>query len=261
MSEQTVFASALLDPAQPCPDGLLAWNGSDPNQRFAVYRNNIVVSLIDALAATFPVCQQLVGEAFFRAMARVFVVAQPPHSQILTFYGREFPAFIDTFSPASSVPYLADVARLERLRLDAFHSADVEPLGTEDITGVLSAPHRLPGLRMDIHPSVAVLQSRFAVFSLWAAHQQADPGLARVDPLQPETVLVLRSGLEVQCIGIAEATGVFIDRLIQKETLSQAEQDAKACEPGFDLVAALTLLLRWQIITSLYPGDEHGQLD
>ncbi|MEO9587319.1 MAG: DUF2063 domain-containing protein, partial [Marinobacter sp.] len=166
-----------------------------------------------------------------------------------------------TFSPASSVPYLADVARLERLRLDAFHSADVEPLGTEDITGVLSAPHRLPGLRMDIHPSVAVLQSRFAVLSLWAAHQQATPELARVEPLQPESVLVLRSGLEVQCIDIAEATGVFMDRLIQKETLSQAEQDAKACEPGFDLVAALTLLLRWQIITSLYPGDEHGQLD
>ena len=261
MSEQTVFASALLDPAQPCPDGLRAWNGSDPNQRFAVYRNNIVVSLIDALAATFPVCQQLVGEAFFRAMARVFVVAQPPRSQILTFYGREFPAFIDTFSPASSVPYLADVARLERLRLDAFHSADVESLGTEDITGVLSAPHRLPGLRMDIHPSVAVLQSRFAVLSLWAAHQQATPELARVEPLQPESVLVLRSGLEVQCIDIAEATGVFMDRLIQKETLSQAEQDAKACEPGFDLVAALTLLLRWQIITTLYPGDDHGKLD
>ena len=72
---------------------------------------------------------------------------------------------------------------------------------------------------------------------------------------------MLRSGLEAHCIGIAEATGVFMDRLIQKETLSQAEQDAKACEPGFDLVAALTLLLRWQIITSLYPGDEHGQLD
>lgn len=255
MSEQTAFASALLDPAQPCPDELQAWNGSDPNQRFAVYRNNIVASLIDALSATFPVCQQLVGEAFFRAMARVFVVAQPPRSQILTFYGREFPAFIETFTPAASVPYLADVARLEMLRLDAFHSADVEPLVSEEIAGVLSDPERLPGLRMGIHPSAAVLQSRFAVFSLWAAHQQAKPDLAGVDSRQSQTVLVLRAGLDVQCMEVATATGVFLDRVIHNETLSQAEQDAKACDPGFDLIAALALLLRWQIITTLCPGD------
>ena len=255
MSDQTAFASALLDPAQPCPGELQAWNGSDPNQRFAVYRNNIVVSLIDALAATFPVCQQLVGEIFFRAMARVFVVAQPPRSQILTFYGREFPAFIETFTPAASVPYLADVARLEMLRLDAFHSADVESLGAEEIAGVLSDPNRLPGLRIDVRPSVAVLQSRFAVFSLWAAHQQAVPELAGVDPLQSQTALVVRAGLEVQCMEVAAATGVFIDRLIRGAELSQAEQYAKASEPGFDLIAALTLLLRWQIITTLYPGD------
>lgn len=255
MSDQTAFASALLDPAQPCPGELQAWNGSDPNQRFAVYRNNIVVSLIDALAATFPVCQQLVGEIFFRAMARVFVVAQPPRSQILTFYGREFPAFIETFTPAASVPYLADVARLEMLRLDAFHSADVESLGAEEIAGVLSDPGRLPGLRIDVHPSVAVLQSRFAVFTLWAAHQLAVPELAGVDTLQSQSVLVVRAGLEVQCMEVAAATSVFIDRLIRGAELSQAEQYAKASEPGFDLVAALTLLLRWQIITTLYPGD------
>lgn len=255
MSDQTVFVSALLDPSQPCPGELQAWNRSDPNQRFAVYRNNVIASLIDALAATFPVCCQLVGEDFFRAMAREFVVAQPPRSQILTFYGREFPAFIETFTPAASVPYLADVARLEMLRLDAYHSADLAVLGADEIAGVLSDPDRLPGLRIDAHPSVAVLQSRFAVFSLWAAHQRSTPELGGVDPLQSQTVLVVRAGLEVQCIDVATATGVFVDRLIQGAALSQAEQDARACEPSFDLIAALTLLLRSQIITILYPGE------
>lgn len=260
MSDQTAFASALLDPAQPCPSELQAWNGSDPTRRFAVYRNNIVSSLIDALAVTFPVCSQLVGDAFFRAMAREFVVTQPPRSQILTFYGREFPAFIETFAPAASVPYLADVARLERLRLDAFHSADVESLGAEEIAIVLSDPDRLPGLRVDVHPSVAVLQSRFAVFSLWAAHQRAVSELAGVDPLQSQSVLVVRAGLDVKCMGVATATGVFIDRLIHGATLSQAERDANASAPGFDLTTALTLLLRWQLVTALYPGDDNEQL-
>lgn len=69
------FAAALLDPARPAPAGLTSWNGSDPAQRFAVYRNNVTVSLIDALADTFPVVQALVGVDFFRTMAREFVRA------------------------------------------------------------------------------------------------------------------------------------------------------------------------------------------
>ena len=37
--------------------------------------------------------------------------------------GEAFAAFIQTFEPASSVPYLADVARLEHLRTLAYHAA------------------------------------------------------------------------------------------------------------------------------------------
>ncbi|MEO8121927.1 MAG: DNA-binding domain-containing protein, partial [Rhodoferax sp.] len=72
MNSQTAFANALLNAELPCPSGLKTWNGSDPGTRFAVYRNNVMVSLIDALADTYPVVQELVGEEFFRAMARVF---------------------------------------------------------------------------------------------------------------------------------------------------------------------------------------------
>ena len=92
---QAAFAAALLDPDQPCPPGLRAWNGSDPTARLAVYRNNVVGSLIDALADTFPVAQELVGEAFFRAMAGVFARQAPPRSRILAHYGEGFAEFIE----------------------------------------------------------------------------------------------------------------------------------------------------------------------
>ena len=69
------FAEALLSPESDHPPGLRTWNGSDPGPRFAVYRNNLVVSLVDALADTYPVVQEMVGVEFFRAMAREFVRA------------------------------------------------------------------------------------------------------------------------------------------------------------------------------------------
>ena len=61
MSFQSIWAQALLAPAFPTPTDLVTHNGSDPTRRLDVYRNNVVVSLVDALASTFPVTQQLLG--------------------------------------------------------------------------------------------------------------------------------------------------------------------------------------------------------
>ena len=70
MSGLDAFAQALRDPAAP-PPRLAALNGCDPFARFNVHRNNVAVSLVDALCERHPVCVQLVGAEFFRAMARV----------------------------------------------------------------------------------------------------------------------------------------------------------------------------------------------
>ena len=70
MIDQAAFARALLDPALPPPADVCAWNGSDPAARLAVYRNNVMVSLLGVLADTFPVTRELVGDAFFRAMGQ-----------------------------------------------------------------------------------------------------------------------------------------------------------------------------------------------
>jgi hypothetical protein len=48
--------------------------------RFGVYRNSVAVSLAGVPADTFPVTRELVGDAFFEAMARCFVAAEPPRS-------------------------------------------------------------------------------------------------------------------------------------------------------------------------------------
>ena len=93
-----------------------------------MYRNNVTVSLIDALAAVYPAVQRITGVDFFRAMARFHVRATPPTSPLLFEYGRDFPAFIEGYEYAQAMPWLADTARIERAWLDAYHAADAEPL-------------------------------------------------------------------------------------------------------------------------------------
>lgn len=253
MSAQSLFAAALLDPEPACPAGLTTWNGSDPAQRFRVYRNNVIISLIDALADTYAVTQELVGEEFFRAMARHYAYAHPPQSRLLAFYGSDFPDFVGAFPPAAGLPYLADVARLEQLRVAAYHAADVAPLSTAAIGAALADESTLPGLGLGLHPSLAVLASPFAVASLWAAHQGVLE-LAAVVTEVAETALVLRHGLTVEVIPVAPAAGTFVAALRAGSTLGEAAGQAAAGAVDFDLAGILGLLLQKSAITALHPS-------
>ncbi|MFC4861285.1 DNA-binding domain-containing protein [Pseudomonas sp. JS3066] len=251
------FATALLAPDPDCPPGLATWNGSDPMRRFAVYRNNVLASLINALADTFPVVKQLVGDEFFTGMARLHVQAAPPRSPLLVFYGEDFPAFIATFPPAAGLPYLADVARLELAQVHAYHAADLPPLDSAGLAAVLADPQLLPGMQLWLHPSVAVIGSDFAIASLWAAHQGLLE-LTAVDPAQPECALVLRNGLEVEVSRISSGATVFIQALRAGSPLGSAVGAALTVDTDFDLGSTLACLLAGGAITrfTLHCGSQ-----
>lgn len=252
LAVQTVFAQALRDADQPCPGGLRSWNGSDPAQRFAIYRNNIVVSLVDALAEQFPVTAELVGDTFFRAMARFFVQQHPPRTRLIAFAGAHFADFVSTFAPASAVPYLSDVARLEMSRIHACHAADVNPLTAQAIGAAMHDPERLAQLCFALHPSVQLLASSYAVFSLWAAHQGA-LDITQVDPDMAQQVLVFRDGLDVQALQISAGAWTFFTQLQVRAPLGHAASAAAEVDPRFDLAATVSLLLRHPLVTRMEP--------
>src|SRR5665213_1812162 len=88
---QRVFAAAMLDPGLPVPAGVVDPDGRVCPKRFGVYRNNVITGLIEALQDSFPAVCRLVGEEYFRAMARLYVTARPPRSPVLLQYGADFP--------------------------------------------------------------------------------------------------------------------------------------------------------------------------
>lgn len=263
MSGQNVFSQALLDPRQPTPSGIVTWNGSDPGRRMAVYRNNVMVSLVDALAQTFPVTQTLVGDTFFRAMGQVFVREHPPRVRVLNGYGTDFPAFIEHFAPAASVPYLADVARLEMLRMQALHAADAQAMSPSELAHTLQDPDRLPQARWRLCPSLRIFHSQHAACSLWAAHQDdCERRLDQIDTQQPETALVFRHGLGVIVWQPPPGGDVLVEQLAQGLPLQAACEHACDAEPDFDFPLALAGLMRHQLLVgvTLDKGDGHTPL-
>ncbi len=225
---QAAMAAALLDPART---GL-----TDP--RFAVHRNNVVAGLIAALAETYPAVERLVGSDFFRATAGVFVRAHPPTSPVLLSWGGEFGPWLERFPPAARLPWLADVARLEWARAEAFHAADAEPLGIAALADI--APARLDGARLTLHPSVRLVLSRFPVASLWADVTGARAG--GVDMGRAETALVARPREAVEVSAPEPAAAAFLAALGRGRPLGTVAAAIAAAHPGFDLAAQIAAL-------------------
>ncbi|MDD1147213.1 DNA-binding domain-containing protein [Pseudomonas sp. TNT2022 ID357] len=255
MNSQADFASALLSSEAICPAGLCSSNGADPASRFAVYRNNVQSSLINALSAAYPVVAQLVGQTFFNAMARLYVQDFPPRSPLLNDYGQDLADFIQGFAPAAALPYLADVARLERLRVEAYHAADAVPLQPAQLLAAMNQPDHLGQLCLQLHPSLRTLHSRFAVVSLWAAHQ-SDAAWPAFDLHQSQHALVLRNALDVEVIAVDLGAMTFIDALRNHWPLEVAAAYALDAQAGFDLGQCLGLLLAHGALIDLQPHQK-----
>jgi len=243
---QSDFRAALLDPDRPVPAGITDPEGRAAPRRFNVYRNNVTVSLTEALRQAFPVVRKLVGEDFFTAMAREHLRAHPPVSPLLMFYGQAMPSFLEGFAPVAHLGYLPDVARLELALRHAYHAADAEPLTPEALGAV--PPEHLMASRLRFAPPVCLLRSRWPVRSIWAANTRSEPNPTQA---RAEDVLITRPGFDPEPVLLPEGAGDFIAALLSGTTFGAALERA----PAFDLTATLGVLLAGQAITALSDGE------
>jgi hypothetical protein len=253
---QAAFAAALLDPELPVPTALTTRAANVPEKRFAVYRNNVIVGLVDALATRFPATSRLVSEEFFRAMARVYVRAQPPRSPLLMFYGDSFPDFIASFPPAAEVIYLADVARLEAARTRAYHAADAEPIDPIQLQALDQGALR--DLRIVAHPSVEIIRSRHPIVTIWAMTS----GETRVGPIEDwrgEDALVVRPRRDVEVRWLPPGGAAFLSTLLAGDTLAVAIEAAESEGADFDLISNIAGLIEAGVVSSLsLPASPRG---
>ncbi len=251
VATQTDFRAALLDPERAVPDGLTDGDGRPTTRRFAVYRNNVTVALIEALRTGFPVIQKLLGDQNFDQLARLFARAHPPTSPMMMHYGADLPAFLDAFKPLAHIGYLADVARLELALRRAYHAADAVPLDPARL-GAL-APEDLMRTQLHLTPSVQLLHSRWPIHDIWTYNTFANApkphGIA-------QSVLITRTEFDPEPHSITRAQFAWLTAIRDGATLEDAVDTATAEDPDFDLGPVLTLLVQHNALTDLTPPKE-----
>lgn len=243
---QADFTAAMLEAALPVPDGLLDGGGHAAGRRFNVYRNNVAVSLTEALKVAFPVITKLLGETNMDGLARLYLQAHPPSSPLMMFYGEDFPDFLGHMEQLSHLGYLADAARLELAERRAYHAADTAALAP-DALGALP-PEALMQATLSLAPAVQLLRSSWPIHGIWRFN--TEDGAPKPAP-GAQDVLITRPAFDPVFHLLPEGGGDWIAALLAGRSFGIAFEAAQTAHPGFDLGANLTLLLQDGAITSL----------
>jgi hypothetical protein len=243
------FAQALCDPEAALP-AIVQSPGVSLAERFAVYRNNVHASLVDALAEQFPIVLALTGNEFFRAMARVYVQRHKPGSELLHEYGVDMPGFIADFAPANGLPYLGDVARLEIAWSQSWAAQDAAPLQLGSLAALSAAALAMATVLP--HPAARLITSAWPVGSIWQAHQLANPDLSGIQ-WQAQNVLITRPQAHIQLQQLPDGVTHFATALLQRRTIADAAASALAASPQLDIGASLGALIDCGAIMEIIP--------
>jgi hypothetical protein len=207
--------------------------------RFAIYRNNVHRGLCDALAAAYPTVEKLVGQEFFHALAQQFVVSETSRPGSLALYGAGFAKFVAEHEALASLGYLADVARLERARLESLNAQDADPLSAHHLAG---CEEGLGAMRMQAHPACRMVMSDHPVLSIWNA--QNVPGSSTNIIQQAENVLITRPYMDVKLQFLTHGQAAFCAALFNDASdIETACAHAVSVDGVFDVTRSFADLL------------------
>jgi hypothetical protein len=246
---QQAFADAVLAPTGIAP-AFATTGRATPAERIDIYRRAVRANYRNALSATYPVVQRLVGNPFFRAAADAFALACPSRGGDLNVYGGEFGDFLASYAPAAGLPYLPDVARLEWALDEANRAPDMACVPEFVLAALASiAPHRLPTMRVRLHPSCRFVASDYAILRIWQVHQPEHDGDDRVQfDESADRLLVHRDARGTAIERTPAGDFAWLAALASGAMLAEAIEAAQRADAAFDLGEALRTHIGGRIV-------------
>lgn len=244
MNDLKAFYDGFSDALRhPDPTALPQGMEDRAAHRFAIYRNNVHRGLYDALGAAYPTVRKLVGEGFFDKLAQGFVQGEANRPGSLALYGDGFADFLDGHAVIDRLPYVGDIARLERARLEVSNARDAQPLMANALAGIEG---QLEHMMLLAHPACRLVRSSHPIFAIWQAQNNAPDATGnKVSIVQrPEAVLIARPAMQVEMRFLSPGQAAFVAGLVE-EGLCLAQACAKAiqADPNFDVTQSFAELL------------------
>lgn len=138
-------------------------------EHLAIYQSSIKGALQKALREIYSVCHKLVGDDFFIMIMNGYIGHNKSHSSNLAGYGEHLPDFIAGFIPAKSLPYLADVARMEWAWHTLYEAPKSKGMDFEKLASCYSTAGEK--IIFKLPPGSTLLDSAYPVHQIWEVNQ------------------------------------------------------------------------------------------
>ena len=236
--EQKAIAQSLLSGIPADAEDLIVAGEISAAARLRIYRNHFLISLTSALGQTFPVFQRLVGEGYFKGLAKDFILAHPPEAPCLFEYGGVFSDFCQTRTELAQYPYLPDMARFEWAINQAYHAPEVASKSLQTLA--LYPPDQLSAMLFKLHPSLSLLSSDYPLAAIWRTNNRPAGEEDEIDLSQGGVRLMIwRQGDDTVWRELTAAEFTFMQALVEGVSLGKAVERAS----GLDLSATLAMVL------------------
>jgi hypothetical protein len=229
-SFQSAFAETLL---APDPIGRIA---AQPG--FAVYRNTCVRGAVEALRAGYPTIDALLGADAFTEVAIRFCTRQFPRSPVLATYGAGFACWLARQPWTSELPYLSDVARLDRLWMECHFAGDA-PARLAPLPGAVPPP----SLKALLHPTARFAWVETPAVTIWIAHRRAGDFEELEPEWRPEGVLFVRRRTAVEARQIDHASYRLLLALAAGASIEDSAAVVTSAFPDADPTAVFDRLI------------------
>jgi len=248
---QTAMTQAIMAGSFVDVEGEFTAGNADPGRRYAIYRNNMFLSLAAHLRTVFPVTARLGDERFFAYAAHQFILREPPRSARLVVYGAAFPRFLSRFPACRHAPILAQMAALEWAVHSSLTSAQRPFLETKDMAAISA------GQGLELQPSLHFVLSRWPVLGLWAHQAERQQAL----PRKTCRIAVIRHDDDIRFFELSTARFAFWRDLVRRRSLEEAATRALARDAQFNLADELVFLFSNRLVTGLIPiQPDKGQV-
>lgn len=208
-------------------------------ERLQIYADMYFARIRDVLAEEYPKTLAALGAAAFQDLVADYLDACRPNHPSLREVGGRLPAFLAASAAAAARPWVAELARLERARLELFDGPDAEVLTLESLRA--RAPATFASLRLRLVPSNALVTTRFDVAALWRSD---DPGAVALEP-SPIALIVWRRENDVFHRVADSEEAIWLGRLAAADVpfetlcaeLAEERTDQAAAARAFELVS------------------------
>jgi hypothetical protein len=175
--------------------------------RWHIYSHGYSARIVEALEQEYAAIRRIIGIEAFAALVERYLAVFVPRSFDLGHAGDRLARFLEFDRLSAELPFLSDLARLERTISESFTAADARPLSWSDMEA--KSADDVAALRMSVAPGVTLLRSAWPLEALWRCRlEEKDEAISIPVENRPSSVLVARRNgrVFVETISESEAT-------------------------------------------------------